>query len=189
MIKPLICAIAAMDKNRGIGMENRIPWDIPEDMDYLREVTKGMPLVMGSKTYESICASRSKSSGRKIDGQVERAMPGRLNVVVTRNKNYFANGLPDGVMVANAPKDGLNLAYDFAANAGIGKIFIFGGGAIYAALLLNTERLYLTEIDYEFECDAYFPELNPAEWRRIKHQTENNGEYKYAFNIYDKVSL
>lgn len=169
--------IAAMDTNRTIGIQNRIPWDIPEDMDYLRAVTKGKPLIMGRATYESICDIRG------VDGQIERAMPARLNVVITRDKNYFAGGTPEGVMIANTPKQGLNLAYDFASANKIGEIFVFGGAEIYKQLLPETERLYLTEIEAAYEGDAFFPEFDKSEWTRIKNDQRDG----FAFNVYDRI--
>ena len=184
-----------MGSDRTIGIENRIPWDIPEDMQNLRKVTKGCPLIMGRATYESICAIRG------IDGQRERAMPGRLNVVVTRNADYFPNGLPKGVMLATTPKQGLNLAYDFASNAEINKIFVFGGTQIYAALMGDVERLYLTEIDHAFNGDAHFPEFDHAfngdahfpefdrgEWvlRQEMSKQSSDANYRYALNVYDR---
>jgi dihydrofolate reductase len=189
MIKPLICAIAAMDKNRGIGIKNEIPWDIPEDMKYLREVTNGMPLIMGSKTYESICSSRSKYSGRDIDGQIERAMPGRLNVVVSRNKDYFPNGAPEGVMLATTPEEGLKLAYEFASANMIDKVFVFGGSQIYEALIAKVDILYLTHINHAFNCDAKFPEWDKSQWKLVSSEPRDNGSYEFEFNVYQRLSL
>jgi dihydrofolate reductase len=168
--------IAAMDEGRVIGVDNRIPWDILEDMEYLRVVTKGKPLIMGRTTYESICAIRN------VNGQVERAMPARLNVVVTRNNDYFKNGAPEGVMMAATPKQGLNIAYDFASNAKIPEIFVFGGAEIYGQLLPDTQRLYLTEIEGKHEGDAFFPEFDKSQWVQIKNDQRSG----FAFNVYDR---
>ncbi len=176
MIKPIISMIAAMDENRVIGKENKIPWDIPEDMEYLRMVTRGKPLIMGRATYESVCDIRG------IDGQQKRAMPGRLNVVVTRNENYFMGGLPEGVLLSTSPKQGLNAAYDFASANNIGEIFVFGGAEIYEQLLSETERLYLTEIKQSYGGDAYFPDFDRSEWQQIKNDHRDG----FAFNIYDR---
>jgi dihydrofolate reductase len=176
MIKPIISMIAAMDADRVIGKDNKIPWDIPEDMEYLRTVTKGKPLVMGRATYESICAIRG------IDGQKQRAMPARLNVVVTRNENYFMDGLPEGVLLANSPEQGINAAYDFADANNITEIFVFGGAEIYKQLLPKTERLYLTEIEKSYGGDAFFPDFDRSQWQQIKNDQRDG----FAFNIYDR---
>lgn len=177
MIKPIISMIAAMGSDRTIGKDNNIPWDIPEDMEFLRETTRGKPLIMGRTTYESIC------NIRKIDGKIERAMPGRLNVVITRDCEYFKNGTPDGVMLAISPKQGINLAYDFASNAGMHEIFVFGGAEIYKQLLPDAQRMYLTEIDRDFNGDTFFPEFDKSKWQQIKNDQHDG----FAFNTYDRI--
>ena len=180
--KPLICAIAAMDSARVIGHKNDLPnWDIPEDMDHLHAITKGCPLIMGRATHESICTIRG------IDPKTNAAMPGRYNVVITRDTNYFGEHWPNMIGLASSPKDGLNLAYDFALQAGIEKVFIFGGEQIYTALLPQTERLYLTEVEGLFKGDAHFPMIDMNEWQRIAHEPCDNGKHKFAFNIYDRI--
>jgi len=169
--------IAAVASDGTIGKDNKIPWDIPEDMDYLRMVTREKPLIMGRTTYESICGYRNK------DPKLNRAMPARYNVMVTRDGHYFDEaGLPEGVGLATSPKGGLNLAYDFASNASIPEIFVFGGAEIYKQLLPETERLYLTEIEGDFDGDTFFPEFNRDEWVQIKNDQRDG----YAFNIYDR---
>jgi len=176
MIEPIISMIAAMDADRVIGRDNKIPWDIPEDMDYLRAITQGKPLVMGRATYESICTIRG------INGQNQRAMPKRLNVLITRNENYFDIEPPEGVLLSTSPKAGLDAAYDYAATNNILEIFVFGGAEIYKQLLPETQRLYLTEIEKSYGGDAYFPDFNRGEW----DQTKNDQRDGFAFNIYDR---
>lgn len=177
MIKPLISMIVAMGADRTIGKDNKIPWDIPEDMEYLRMVTREKPLIMGRTTYESICGYRN------VNPKLSRAMPARYNVMVTRDEHYFDDaGLPEGVGLATTPKDGLSMAYDFAHANNIPEIFVFGGAEIYKQLLPETERLYLTEIEGNFNGDTFFPEFNRDEWTQIKNDQRNG----YAFNIYDR---
>ena len=113
-----------------------------------------------------------------------------MNIVVTHNAHYFPNGAPDNVMVAPSPTDGLNLAYDFATSKSIGKIFVFGGQAIYEALLNDAQRLYLTEIEGEFNGDAYFPNFNQGLWTRASHEplvSKGKDNQKFAFNVYDRI--
>lgn len=177
MEKPLISLIAAMAKNRVIGHNNRIPWNIPEDMQYLRETTRGKPLIMGRATYESI------TEYRNIDPKTERPMPGRFNVLVTRNPDYFGtNGLPSGVGLSTSSQDGLAQAFDYAKQKNIDEIFIFGGAQIYKDLLPNAERLYLTEIDVDHEGDSFFPEFSDDEWT-LTSSDQRDG---FAFNVYDR---
>jgi dihydrofolate reductase len=172
-----ISMIAAMSKNRVIGHNNRIPWDIPEDMEYLRATTRGKPLIMGRSTYESVAGYR------QIDPRKERPMPGRFNVLVTRNAEYFGeNPLPKGVALATTPKDGLTLAFDHAQQEKIDEIFVFGGSQIYEELLPNTQRMYLTEIDTRYDGDSFFPDFERSEWQ-LTSSDQRDG---FAFNVYDR---
>ena len=174
---PRISLIAAMSKNRVIGNGNKLPWDIPEDTDYLRATTRGKPLVMGRATYESICAYRG------VNPKEHRAMPDRLNVIVTRDMGYFGqNPMPDGVRLATTPQDGLSRAFDYAVQEKIDEIFIFGGAQIYKALLAKTQRMYLTEINAYYEGDSYFPDFDRNEWKRVKNDKRDG----FAFNVYDR---
>lgn len=177
MTKPMISLIAAMSKNRVIGNKNKIPWNIPEDMAYLRETTRGKPLIMGRATYESI------ANYRQIDPKKQRAMPGRFNVLVTRDMGYFgADQIPNGVGLATNPADALSRAFDFAVQENIDEIFIFGGAQIYKELLNKAQRLYLTEIDKNYDGDSFFPEIQNDAWAQISSDKRDG----FAFNIYDR---
>lgn len=178
MKKPVISAIAAMGSDRTIGKDNKIPWDIPEDMQYLRETTLGKPLVMGRSTYESVCTYRG------VNPKQERAMPGRFNVLVTRDMGYFGqHPIPQGVGLATTPEDGLRRAFDYAVQEGLDEIFVFGGAQIYAALLDKCDRLYLTEIDEAYNGDSFFPDFDRTQWTRVKHDQRQG----FAFNVYDRI--
>jgi dihydrofolate reductase len=176
-IKPIISMIAAMGENHAIGKNGKIPWDIPEDMAYLRRVTNGKPLIMGRATYESVCKYR------KIDPKTNAAMPNRFNVMISRDGTYFGDHIPEGAAIATSPQEGLTIAYEYAMHQNIPEIFVFGGAEIYKALLPHTERLYLTEVEQTFQGDAFFPEFNRDNWKRIKHDQRNG----FAFNIYDRI--
>ena len=176
-MKPTVSMIAAMGSDHTIGKNNKIPWDIPEDMTYLRETTNGKPLIMGRATYESVCAYRG------VDPKTNRAMPNRFNVMVSRDGDYFGDAPPEGVAITTSPQEGLNTAYEFAKNAGISEIFIFGGALIYKALLPETKRLYLTEVEQAYRGDAFFPELVRSQWKRVKHDQRNG----FAFNVYERL--
>lgn len=171
--------IAAMGSDRTIGKDNKIPWDIPEDMAYLRETTKGKPLIMGRSTYESVHGYRGTNP------KTERAMPGRFNVLVTRDSGYFGQlPCPDGVGLATTPENGLKRAFDYAVQEGLDEIFIFGGAQIYSALLPQAQRLYLTEIEQAFNGDSFFPDFDRSEWTRTTNDQRNG----FAFNIYQKIN-
>jgi len=159
--RPRISLIAAMGRDRTIGKDNQIPWHIPEDMKHLRDVTRGKPLIMGRHTYESIHALRG------TDPQTTHALPGRLNIVLTSNRNYFRELPPQGVLLAQTPQDGLNAAINYAKQHDIDEIFIFGGETVYRALIDQAERLYLTVIDHNYAGDSFFPEIDEREWHLV----------------------
>lgn len=138
---PPLALIAARARNGVIGLDNRMPWHLPEDLAYFKRVTLGKPVVMGRKTFESI----------------GRPLPGRLNIVVTRNPGWQAAG----VQVAHS----LDAALALAAAAAPEEIMLIGGAELYRQALPQADVLYLTEIDAEFAGDAFFPEVDLARWR------------------------
>ena len=138
---PPLALIAARARNGVIGLDNRMPWHLPEDLAYFKRVTLGKPVVMGRKTFESI----------------GRPLPGRLNIVVTRNPGWQAAG----VQVAHS----LDAALALAAEAVPEEIMLIGGAELYRQALPQADVLYLTEIDAEFAGDAFFPEVDLARWR------------------------
>ncbi len=135
----MISAIAAISANdRGLGMRGDLLWNIPEDLKRFRELTRGHPVVMGRKTWESLPEN-------------VRPMPGRTNFVVTRQAGYAATG---ATVVTN-----IETALEIAPLAPGGEeVFVIGGGEIYAAALPKTDRLYLTLVDGIKEADVFFPE-------------------------------
>ena len=138
---PPLALIAARARNGVIGLDNLMPWHLPEDLAYFKRVTLGKPVVMGRKTFESI----------------GRPLPGRLNIVVTRNPDWQAAG----VQVAHS----LDAALALAAAAAPEEIMLIGGAELYRQALPQADVLYLTEIDAEFAGDAFFPEVDLARWR------------------------
>lgn len=152
-----------MDHNRVIGKENDIPWRIPRDWQYVRKVTEGHPIILGRKNLESI----------------GRILPGRRNIVLTRDKNFTFNGCE----VVHSMKE----VFEICRNEK--EIFIFGGEQIYNLFLPYTEKMYITRIQHEFEGDTYFPELNYDEWNEVsvkKGITDEENPYTYYFYIYER---
>lgn len=132
--------IVATSKNRAIGSNGEIPWHYSEDMKHFRRTTKGHPIIMGRKTYDSI----------------GRPLPKRLNIIVTRNPDLKI----DGCVVVNS----LEEAIKFANNSSTEVPFIIGGAEIYKMALPKTTRLYLTIVNKECEGDTFFPEIDLDEW-------------------------
>ena len=154
----IVSLIAAMDKNRAIGIENRLPWHLPADLQHFKKVTMGKPVIMGRNTYESI----------------GRPLPGRLNIVVTRDRNYHA--------------EGCTMAYSFEdaiEKAGEQKeVMIMGGASFYEQTLAHADRLYLTLVDTEVKGDAFFPAWSVAEWQEVSkehHQADEKNAFNYEF--------
>ena len=141
----IFSAIAAMARNRVIGQDNGLPWRLPGDLKFFKATTLGKPVVMGRKTFQSI----------------GKPLPGRPNIVVTRDPGFKA----EGVHIARDIDTALDLAGRLARETGAGEVMVIGGAEIYAQALPRLDRLYLTEIDAEIDGDAHFPAIEPGVWR------------------------
>ena len=151
MSYPLV-AVVAMARNRVIGDGEKLLWHLPGDLPRVKGLTMGRPLIMGRKTFESI----------------GRPLPGRANIVLTRNPDYDA----EGVIPASDIDDAIQKAAAWIDedDSRIGEIIIFGGGYIYEAFLNKTDEIDLTEIDLAPEGDAKFPELSSEDWQEISRE-------------------
>jgi dihydrofolate reductase len=163
-IRDNFAIIVAMDKNRVIGKEGEMPWDIPEDLKNFRRLTMGNVIVMGRKTHESI--------GTVLDG--------RENVVLSRNQDYDSEDITlltsvDQVLERFSGEDR--------------KVYIIGGGEIYRQFLPHVANLYITFIEHQFDGDTYFPKIDGSEWRLVyEREGERSGEngYRYFFTKYER---
>jgi len=163
MPKAVLTLIAAVARNGVIGVDNRLPWHLPADLQHFKALTLGNTVIMGRKTWESLPAKF-------------RPLPGRRNVVVTRDGNYRA----EGAVVA------LSLPAAIEA-AETGEAFVIGGAELYAAALPLADRLELTEIDAAFEGDTHFPAIDPHRWRETARETHRaEAGFDYAFVSYRK---
>lgn len=145
-----IALVVAMADNGVIGRGGDLPWHLPEDLKYFRAVTMGKPMVMGRRTYEAI----------------GRPLPGRANIVVTRNRAFR----PEGVEVAATLDDAIRIAEQRAAEAGVEEIMIIGGAQIYSAALPRAGRIYLTEVHQAVEGDTTFPDFDRAALREVSRE-------------------
>ena len=157
-----IILVVAVDAQNGIGVDNKLPWHLPEDLAHFKRVTSGYPIVMGRKTFDSI----------------GRPLPNRRSIVVTRNRAWSHEGVETVASLDDA-----------IALAGDGPVFIIGGAQIFARSMDIADQIVVTEIDHTFKCDTFFPPLEPGQWAettREVHHSDANG-YDFAFVTYDKV--
>ena len=159
MTKPKVSIIVAVAGNkRVIGKKGGMPWNIPEELKRFREITMGHPIIMGRKTHESI----------------GRVLPGRVNIVISRDPVYQA----EGIIVAHSLEEALRLA---SLAQGHDEVFIIGGGEIYKQVLSVTDKLYLTKIENELEGDVFFPDY--SEFKKVVNESDEHQSdgFKYRF--------
>lgn len=161
----IVSAIVAVAKDKVIGKDNQIPWYLPADLSYFKKTTIGHHLIMGRNCYQSI----------------GRPLPKRVNIVVTRDPFFTA----DGVLVAHSVEEALGMAFDGDES----EVFIIGGGEIYRETADLWDRVYLTEVELEVQGDVYFPETKFDEWEETwkeAHMPDEKNEWAYTFRILDR---
>lgn len=158
----IISIIVAMDRHRGIGKDNKLPWRLSADMKRFRELTMGHHLIAGRKTFESI----------------GRPLPGRDMIVVTRNPGYKA----EGCLIAHS----VEAAIELARERGESEAFVIGGAQIYGQALAATDRIYLTEVEAVTGADTFFPDLDPSEWEEkesVRKEADDKNQYRFTFKL------
>ena len=159
-----VSMIAAMTEDRVIGIENSLPWKLPNDMKWFRQNTLGKPIVMGRKTFESFGA---------------RPLPGRTNIIITRDQSYQAE---DSVVVYSID-EALKAAGD------VDEVMIIGGASFYEQMLPRADRLYLTFVEADLQGDAWFPEFDLNDWNEVEsihHEKDDKNAYPHRFVIFDR---
>lgn len=156
----MISLIVAHDENRVIGYQNDLPWYLPGDLKYFKEMTMGKPMIMGRKTYDSI----------------GRPLPGRRNIVITRNEDFTA----EGIEVVGSLEEALALV------EGEEEVMIIGGAQIFEQSMAIADRLYITFIDHSFKGDTYFPSYE--DWKQISclEPIKSEDGYSFQYCIYEK---
>lgn len=167
MEKIVLALIAATAHGSVIGVENRMPWHIPEDMKFFRDTTRAKPVIMGRRTWESLPAN-------------VRPLPGRTNIVLSRNPSYEATG---ATVAANFDE-----ALEKAINTGAEIAFVIGGAELYRQALPRADKLLLTEIEGEFKGDAFFPEFDKNDWLETKRAPgySLSANLHFAFVTYER---
>jgi len=156
----IVSIIAAMDRKRGIGVDNKLPWRLSADLKRFRDLTMGHHIIVGRKTFESI----------------GRLLPGRRMIVVTRDSAYKAEGCD----AAHSVEDATRLARE----RGESEVFICGGAEIYAQSIAIVDRMYITFVDAEVTADTFFPEFDEQEWSEQESSYQPADEKnQYAFNF------
>ena len=155
--------IAAMDRNRVLGLNDDIPWHIPHDLKRFKRLTSGHTIIMGRKTFESLSGP----------------LPKRRNIIITSREDYS----PPGVKVVKSIEDAIRIADRKQEN------FVAGGANIYEQFLPLADKLYLTHIDAAFEGDTYFPEIDWSQWNLVEeehHLTEDEKKIPFTYRTYER---
>lgn len=156
---PHLTLVVAVDANRGIGIDNKMPWHLPEDFAHFKRVTLGKPVIMGRKTFDSI----------------GRVLPGRRNIVVTRNGDWSHEGAERAASLEAA-----------IAMLGGAPASIIGGAQIFNASIAIADAMIVTHIEHTFDCDTFFPPIDKAAWRETARDSRRSeaGGFDYAFVTY-----
>jgi dihydrofolate reductase len=161
--RPLLCIIAAVSANGVIGAGGRLPWHLPEDLKFFKAQTLGCPVIMGRRTWESI----------------GRPLPGRRNIVVTRNRALQ----PAGAAVAASLEEAI------AQCAGEARVFVIGGADLYRAALPLADRILLTEIRRAYAGDTHFPEFDRRRWRETRREARTSQDgLEFDFVCYERAA-
>lgn len=159
-----VALIAAVAENGVIGANGGIPWKIPSDMAFFKRMTMGKPIVMGRKQFET----------------VGKPLPGRTNIVVTRQKGYQ----PDGVLVMDSLEAAIDQAREIARADAAGEVMVIGGGEIYAQAMPLADRLYITYVALSPEGDTFFPPIDPSVWEVVEEpEVPLTGRDDAAFSV------
>lgn len=138
----IISAVVAMSDNRAIGKDNQLLWHLPVDLKHFKQMTLGKPILMGRKTYQSI----------------GRPLPGRKNIIITRDENFKA----EGCEVVHSIQAALDCVKDQE------EVCVIGGAELYRHMLVDIQRIYMTIVHHTFSADAFFPELGSSEWKEVE---------------------
>ena len=159
-----ISIIVAASENNVIGVAGELPWRLSDDLKRFKAITMGKPIVMGRKTWDSI----------------GRPLPGRQNVVITRQAGFAA----DGCDIVTSKSEVI------AVTAGAAEVMVIGGSQVYELFLPDAQRLYLTRVRAEVQGDAFFPEIDESEWRLVNdesHAADDRNAFAFSFRTYERI--
>ncbi len=162
----IISLVAAASANNAIGKENRLLWHLPNDMRFFKNVTWALPVIMGRKTFASLN---------------NKPLNGRLNIIITRQKDWHA----DGTVTAHS----LEQALAIASEQDYKEVCVIGGGEIYAEAISVAHKIYLTRVDAQLEGDVFFPVIDPKQWHLSSERSfapDAKHAYAYHFQLWQK---
>jgi len=162
----IISLIAAASENNIIGKNNQLPWHLPVDMKFFKNTTWGMPMIMGRKTFDS---------------NNYKPLPGRINIIITRQKNFEA----EGVVTVNNWNDAMFVAKD----ADCKEVFVIGGGEIFKDVINRAGRIYMTRVHTLIDGDVFFPEIDKKKWKLMSTRdcfADEKHKYNYSFELWEK---
>jgi dihydrofolate reductase len=162
----IISLVVAAANNNAIGKDGKLPWCLPNDMRYFKNVTWGMPVIMGRKTFEIL--------GKPLSG--------RKNIVITRQPNWKANG----IVTTKSLDDALFVAKETDAK----EVMVIGGGEIYRMAFAKTKRIYITRVNADPDADTFFPDIDPKKWKLVNqkdHDADEKNEYGYSFQVWERI--
>ena len=166
----ILSAIVAVSENNAIGKDNELPWHLPADLRFFKKTTMGKPVLMGRKTFESI----------------GKALPGRLNIVLSRQKDLT---LPEGVLLYNS----LSEAMERLASEPVDEAFVIGGAHIFRETMNDWDRIYLTLVHTKVEdATAFFPDIDHSHWKlawKEDHQPDEKNQFACTFQQLERISL
>jgi len=168
---PKLCAIVAKAKNNVIGIDGDLPWKLSSDLKFFKATTMGKPVLMGRVTWESL----------------PFPLPGRPNLVLTRNSGYKA---PKAEVFTDMHAM-IGRGYELAGALGTDEIMLIGGAQLYGSLMPRCDRLYVTDVDADVEGDAYFPAIDPNHWKCISETPYPRGpkdDYLFTVRVYDRIA-
>jgi dihydrofolate reductase len=161
----IVSLIVAVSSNNVIGKDNKLPWHLPNDLKYFKNTTWAMPIIMGRKTYESI----------------GKPLPGRTNIVISRNGDWRADGVES--------VQSLDMAIELAHHLQVKELFIIGGAEIFNSSLPLARKIYLTRIHQEFEGDVFFPNVNEDNWNLVSNrdcEPDEKNLYRHSFQVWER---
>ncbi len=162
----IISLVVAASNNNAIGLDGKMPWHLPNDLKHFKNVTWGLPVVMGRKTFDSL----------------GKPLPGRKNIVITRNTAWKN----DNAIGVKTIEDALFLAKQMDVK----ELMVIGGGEIYKLLFEKAKRIYLTRVNAEFEADTFFPAVDEKQWQMISNDTykaDEKNNFDYAFQTWERI--